>query len=347
CTRCDFSSLLPWEAVLVPEETAALAGAVRALLVHGRIARESEAGGSARLRSGVAETTGSRGAEVAAVTGTTDASEVAEAGVVEGRVVEAGVVEAGVVEAGVVEGGIAETALESDTTSAAAEQDAVSIALAVLAHLSNGERLAHAIAAQSIARDLADALAHAATDEWTSSVLERRHAAALARVRRDDPFGYRAALAAERTRLARTTIALPAPTGDDPPFHAMAFNPTRVESLAPNQTAFLLAVVSPPSDALPIEACDCAFDGPMLSILPWFDRAALASAREQEPRLRALLAKELAEGRLLTDTAPDRSPLAGFATTTPIDIATRIVEASEDLARLDRLLAPRPTAPAP
>ncbi|MEY3021792.1 MAG: hypothetical protein RIS86_990, partial [Planctomycetota bacterium] len=143
------------------------------------------------------------------------------------------------------------------------------------------------------------------------------------------------------TRLARTTIEIPAPTGDAFPSDVPAFDPARAASLPPNHAAFLLAVLSPPCDATPVDACGCPFDGPMLSVLDWFDRAALAAAREQGPRLRARLAKELAEGRLAADGTPDQSPLAGLVPTTPVDVATRIVEAAEDLARLDRLLAPR------
>ena len=316
CRRCDFSKLLPRDAILVPEETAAITGAARALLVAHRIGAVVGAPASTEATSGVA------GPEVAE-------SEVAESEVAESEV---------------------------PATEVAATGDAVPTILGVVAHLSNGQCLAHAIAAQTIARDLADALGHApvhamgaapgvATTARTDS--SDRIGAALARIRRDDPFGFRAALATERARLARTTIELPPTDGDDFPVRVMPVDPTRLDEIAPNGLAFLLAVVTPPNDALPADACDCALDGPMLSVSGWFDADILAVARAQEPRLRAHLAGEFAGGRLVAGDAPDASPFAALTAVTPIDVATRMVEANEDLARLDRLLAPAPTAPTP
>jgi hypothetical protein len=280
CRRCDFSRLLARDATLVPGETAAIAGAVRALLAIDRITTPDDD-----------------------TPGATD-DPVPSAGDVAG----------------------------------AATDDAVVTAIAVVAHLSNGERLAHALAAQSVARDLADAVARSTAPP---AAVAARRAAALALLRRDDPFGFRAALDAERTRLVRTMVEFPAPDADGPAFAVRAFDPARIESLSPNHAAFLLAVVSPPNDATPAETCACPFDGPMLSVVRWFDRPALATARAQEPRLRAQLAREIDAGRLAAESAPDQSPLAGLVPTTPVDVATRIVEAAEDLARLDRLLAPR------
>ena len=306
CRRCDFSKLLPRDAILVPEETAAITGAARALLVAHRIGAVVGAPASTEATSGVA------GPEVPAT--------------------------------------------EVPATEVAATGDAVPTILGVVAHLSNGQCLAHAIAAQTIARYLADALGHApvhamgaapgvATTARTDS--SDRIGAALARIRRDDPFGFSAALATERARLARTTIELPPTDGDGFPVRVMPVDPTRLEEIAPNGLAFLLAVVTPPNDALPADACDCALDGPMLSVSGWFDADILAVARAQEPRLRAHLAGEFAGGRLVAGDAPDASPFAALTAVTPIDVATRMVEANEDLARLDRLLAPAQTAPTP
>lgn len=291
CDRCDFSRLLPRDAILVPDETAAITGAVRALLAADRIGAVDEI-----------------------------------------------------------------PARSSEATDGTGPADAVPTVLGVIAHLSNGQCLAHAIAAQSIARDLADTLGR----DRVRPSLAATHAAgtggpdpsdrladALARIRRDDPFGFRAALATERTRLARTTIELPPTDGEGFPVRVIPFDPARLDDLPPNGLAFLLAVVTPPNDALPADACDCALDGPMLSVSGWFDAAALAAARAQEPRLRTHLARELAEGRLVGGTAPDASPLANLAAAVPIDIATRIVEATEDLARLDRLLASAPVTESP
>ena len=208
-------------------------------------------------------------------------------------------------------------------------------------HYANSSALGRSIVAQESARDAIAALhalelAHA-LDASAHELIARE----VAKFKSDDPFGYRSALKAECARLAQQGQQIE----DGITSRRINFyDPKKLAALSPNAIAFLVALSTPAHEAASKSDCNCAFDGPMLSLRRWFDLDALADARAQLPVL-AQRARKVADDSAapqasdapMRDTFAAGSALAGLRISTPINIEQRISESTIDLERLQLL----------
>ena len=208
-------------------------------------------------------------------------------------------------------------------------------------HYANSSALGRSIVAQESARDAIAALhalelAHA-LDASAHELIARE----VVKFKSDDPFGYRSALKAECARLAQQGQQIE----DGITSRRINFyDPKKLAALSPNAIAFLVALSTPTHEAASKIDCNCAFDGPMLSLRRWFDLDALADARAQLPLL-AQRARKVADDSAAPQAsdAPMRgtfaagSALAGLRISTPINIEQRMSESTIDLERLQLL----------
>lgn len=222
--------------------------------------------------------------------------------------------------------------------------DTLNAAIALLRmsrHYANSSALGRSIVAQESARDAIAALhalelAHA-LDASAHELIARE----VVKFKSDDPFGYRSALKAECARLAQQGQQIE----DGITSRRINFyDPKKLAALSPNAIAFLVALSTPAHEAASKIDCNCAFDGPMLSLRRWFDLDALADARAQLPLL-AQRARKVADDSAAPQAsdAPMRgtfaagSALAGLRISTPINIEQRMSESTIDLERLQLL----------
>ena len=208
-------------------------------------------------------------------------------------------------------------------------------------HYANSSALGRSIVAQESARDAIAALhalelAHA-LDAPAHELIARE----VAKFKSDDPFGYRSALKAECALLAQQGQQIE----DGITSRRINFyDPKKLAALSPNAIAFLVALSTPAHEAASKSDCNCAFDGPMLSLRRWFDLDALADARAQLPVL-AQRARKVADDSAaqqasdasMRDTFAAGSALAGLRISTPINIEQRMSESTIDLERLQLL----------
>ena len=208
-------------------------------------------------------------------------------------------------------------------------------------HYANSSALGRSIVAQESARDAIAALhalelAHA-LDAPAHELIARE----VAKFKSDDPFGYRSALKAECALLAQQGQQI-----EDGIISRKInfYDPKKLAALSPNAIAFLVALSTPAHEAASKSDCNCAFDGPMLSLRRWFDLDALADARAQLPVL-AQRARKVADDSAapqasdapMRDTFAAGSALAGLRISTPINIEQRMSESTIDLERLQLL----------
>lgn len=208
-------------------------------------------------------------------------------------------------------------------------------------HYANSSALGRSIVAQESARDAIAALhalelAHA-LDASAHELIARE----VAQFKSEDPFGYRSALKAECALLAQQGQQIE----DGITSRRINFyDPKKLAALSPNAIAFLVALSTPAHEAASKSDCNCAFDGPMLSLRRWFDLDALADARAQLPVL-AQRARKVADDSAaqqasdasMRNTFAAGPALAGLRVSTPINIEQRMSESTIDLERLQLL----------
>ncbi len=225
-----------------------------------------------------------------------------------------------------------------------ARNDTLNASIALLRmsrHYANSSALGRSVVAQESARDAIAAL-HALelTHELDASAHELI-ATEVAQFKSDDPFGYRSALKAECALLAQQGQQIE----DGITSRRINFyDPKKLAALSPNAIAFLVALSTPAHEAASKSDCNCAFDGPMLSLRRWFDLDALADARAQLPVL-AQRARKVADDSAaqqasdasMRNTFAAGSALAGLRISTPINIEQRMSESTIDLERLQLL----------
>ncbi|MBI1304944.1 MAG: hypothetical protein GC172_14345 [Phycisphaera sp.] len=216
---------------------------------------------------------------------------------------------------------------------APAAVEAISAALRIAGHLASEETYAHALAAQQAARDAQAALEHITQETRLDARTRAPLAAAVAALDPADPFGFDAAFAHECIWLGSRTF----PAGSAA---VAAFDLRRLESLEPNEVAYLLAMFTPEAFAPVGARRSPAFAGALVDIRPWFDLDAFARAVNGQDALRTRALREAGK-RIGDDTLPpadrDASPLAWLDVTVPVDIELRTREASANLAALRRL----------
>ena len=208
-------------------------------------------------------------------------------------------------------------------------------------HYANSSALGRSIVAQESARDAIAALHALELAHALDAPAHDLIATEVAQFKSDDPFGYRSALKAECARLAQQGQQIE----DGITSRRINFyDPKKLAALSPNAIAFLVALSTPAHEAASKSDCNCAFDGPMLSLRRWFDLDALADARAQLPVL-AQRARKVADDSAapqasdapMRDTFAAGSALAGLRISTPINIEQRISESTIDLERLQLL----------
>ncbi|MEY4821070.1 MAG: hypothetical protein RLY72_722, partial [Planctomycetota bacterium] len=208
-------------------------------------------------------------------------------------------------------------------------------------HYANSSALGRSVVAQESARDAIAALHALELAHALDAPAHELIATEVAKFKSDDPFGYRSALKAECALLAQQGQQIE----DGITSRRINFyDPKKLAALSPNAIAFLVALSTPAHEAASKSDCNCAFDGPMLSLRRWFDLDALADARAQLPVL-AQRARKVADDSAaqqasdasMRDTFAAGPALAGLRISTPINIEQRMSESTIDLERLQLL----------
>jgi len=225
---------------------------------------------------------------------------------------------------------------------AASAAESIAAALRIAAHLADAGNYAHALASQEAVRDAHLVLAHILADGQLDADGARSISSALERLEPADPFGFHAAFTRECAWIGSRTFT-------EGSSAVTAFDLRRLETLRPNEIAYLLAMFTPEAGR-PVGATRSrALDGVLVDIRPWFHLEAFSRAVAERETLRARALRDAGKrspsGTPPTASAIDDSPLAWLDVTVPIDIERRIDEAAGDLDALKRLL-PRPAKPA-
>ncbi|MGA1223635.1 MAG: hypothetical protein ACO31E_03600, partial [Phycisphaerales bacterium] len=207
---------------------------------------------------------------------------------------------------------LAEPTIPGERTKPYSRIDAVVAVLAMSRHYAIAGGSGRAMVSVELARDARRELASLVADGPLADADHARIESALARFDQADPFGFRAATAADRATLST-------PNG--------RFDMKSLRGLSPNTVAFLVAIWTDWHAATNAERCDCPHDGPLVSIRGWFDPGALAAARAQRS--------------VLIERAPGRPPLEGLTVTTPIDLDARAADGDAEFMRIRALLAPK------
>ena len=205
---------------------------------------------------------------------------------------------------------LAEPLVPGERRDAHTRVDGVIAVLAMSRHYASAGGFGRAIVAQELARDAAREITALGDARQLADADRARIDAMLTRFTEQDPFGFRAAAAADRTMLA----------SDRGRFRAEA-----IRGLSPNALAFLVAIWTDAHAATAATPCDCPHDGPLLSIRGWFDPNALAEARRQRG--------------VLAERPIDRPALEGLQPTTPIDIDARTTQGDAEFAQLRAAVA--------
>ncbi len=207
---------------------------------------------------------------------------------------------------------LAEPTIPGERTKPYSRIDAVVAVLAMSRHYAIAGGSGRAMVSLELARDARRELASLVADGPLAEADHARIESALARFDQADPFGFRAATAADRATLSTRNGR---------------FDTKSLRGLSPNTVAFLVAIWTDWHAATNAERCDCPHDGPLVSIRGWFDPAALAAARAQRS--------------VLIERAPGRPALEGLTVTTPIDLDARAADGDAEFMRIRALLAPK------
>lgn len=239
---------------------------------------------------------------------------------------------------------IADADADGDAARDSARNHTLNAAIALLRmsrHYANSSALGRSVVAQESARDAIAALHALELAHALDAPAHELIATEVAKFKSDDPFGYRSALKAECARLAQQGQQIE----DGITSRKINFyDPKKLAALSPNAIAFLVALSTPAHEAASKSDCNCAFDGPMLSLRRWFDLDALADARAQLPML-AQRARKVADDSAaqqasdasMRDAFAAGPALAGLRISTPINIEQRMSESTIDLERLQLL----------
>lgn len=219
-------------------------------------------------------------------------------------------------------------------------EEAIVIGLRIAQRFSVLGSYSHSLVAHQILRDVLVPLAQLEKQGALTPDLRKRLGDILAEMPESDPLGFGTATESERLWLGSHTFASQGGA-------IVAFERGHLDTLQPNHIAFLLAILTDPSQAPHDAPRGSPIDGALVDIRSWFDLAAFKRAVAQSEAVRARAHRSAqqapvgAQDRSLSDEAV--TAITWLDVTVPLDVESRMREAMADHQAALRIVSTKTT----